>query len=788
MKEPDAEDDQIQCVNLCIHLLEKLEKSVNYHYTHKSFMTNKKPIRVTICPLPHDRDDDLNKNEEMIKDSVVVDEFMNVYNALYQCSTKSKRPKVSWKLQNGKPHIVSSHHKSSIPYLEDIVSCLFEINIIPYLNDISTTLTKIEFIVEYWKTFKTIFLNTIRKLFTNMISDKTLLPDRIAFQKFYDRIVRHREEEIVNFAILTINEYREMNNSECRRKALNIMDFIHEMEHPMMLHRFFLAMLKGSEHFYKTKANEWIGQKSLFEYATQLKESLEQEQQFINRISYAFPIRNKLINYTIENLITNIAIHFLTLSGSGIHHLIESKSYAKLKFVADVISTSSKASRELGKIYKDYILYKLKAVYNGEVIELQAFDDIQKCIRHLLANYIPQVLDFFEELHIVQHSFLAIPECRQSLNDGMNHMLSSEFELTESKETIKTDLLFAFYCDEIINNHHSEHEAQEKLSLIAKLMNQFMAADIFLDEYRCLLAKRLIATSASRQESIERFMITQLKSAPMSQVNLYKLDYLIKEREKSLNSIKEFKKSDYGQHLSATFQMSLFSTGYWPLSTTPIECHLPPSLQKIKIAYESFYSAQFGSDKRVLKWLHAFSNTILVGRFEIGPKQFLASLFHAIILITFNGRDMQTFGELLTQTGLPANELVQSLAGLCSKKCRLLIASTTRLKDHNTIYRLNKKFKHSAKKIKIPSKKITLVELQRRKSALSMQRRHILEAAIVHQMKIQRHCSLEQLIPLVTKQIAPHFQAPLRQIKQRVDALVESNMLRRNHDHTLVYN
>lgn len=61
-------------------------------------------------------------------------------------------------------------------------------------------------------------------------------------------------------------------------------------------------------------------------------------------------------------------------------------------------------------------------------------------------------------------------------------------------------------------------------------------------------------------------------------------------------------------------------------------------------------------------------------RFEAGSKELLMGTAQTVLLLAFNNQDRETlsFSELLDNTGLPAEDLVQTLQSLVSGKVKLL--------------------------------------------------------------------------------------------------------------------
>lgn len=87
----------------------------------------------------------------------------------------------------------------------------------------------------------------------------------------------------------------------------------------------------------------------------------------------------------------------------------------------------------------------------------------------------------------------------------------------------------------------------------------------------------------------------------------------------------------------------ILTMGYWP--TYPImEVTMPSLLLELQSIFNKFYLAKHSGRK--LQWQPTLGSCVLTSRFEHGPKEFLVSLFQALVLLLFSDTDSLTFSEI----------------------------------------------------------------------------------------------------------------------------------------------
>ncbi len=131
-----------------------------------------------------------------------------------------------------------------------------------------------------------------------------------------------------------------------------------------------------------------------------------------------------------------------------------------------------------------------------------------KFVKHLMDNYVPELLQLHETLVVlITRAFDNSLVFQKCVVERMKTFVNEPFKKPNSKHEVRPAQLFAFYCDEVLRK--KDERLEEKLDKIVKFIQFFRDKDVFVEEYRKQLAKRLLVSEY--QEMEERNMISKLK-------------------------------------------------------------------------------------------------------------------------------------------------------------------------------------------------------------------------------------------------------------------------------------
>lgn len=164
-----------------------------------------------------------------------------------------------------------------------------------------------------------------------------------------------------------------------------------------------------------------------------------------------------------------------------------------------------------------------------------------------------------------------------------------------------------------------------------------------------------------------------------------KLEGMFKDMElsKDMNiSFKQHMANADVEYTKIDLTVHILTMGYWP--TYPLmEVTMPSLLVELQSIFNKFYLAKHSGRK--LQWQPTLGSCVLTARFEHGSKEFLVSLFQALVLLLFSDTDVLTFNEIKAACLIEVSQRFFSLNNFLIKFNEF--AKTDTYKNIKIIYR-----------------------------------------------------------------------------------------------------
>jgi len=339
----------------------------------------------------------------------------------------------------------------------------------------------------------------------------------------------------------------------------------------------------------------------------------------------------------------------------------------------------------------------------------------------------------------------------------------------------------------------STTEARLEAALL--LFRHLQGKDVFEAFYKKDLAKRLLLGRSASGEA-ERAVLARLK-AECGPGFTAKLEGMFQDVDLSREAGAAFKASPAaaaaGTPPGLDLSVSVLTAGFWPTYDPPLDLRLPPHLAAGPAAFEAFYLAKHGGRK--LTWQHALGTALVRARFPSGPRELSVSAYQAALLLLFNedgpggGADGAGLAALAEASGLPDGELRRTLQSLACGRVRPLVKHPKgRDVGEGDTFTFNAAFTASLFRLRINAIQLreTPAENAATTAAVSQDRAHAVDAAVVRIMKARRSLSHRLLVGELASQLA----FPLRpaDLKKRVESLIDREYLARDAGDPNVYN
>ena len=163
------------------------------------------------------------------------------------------------------------------------------------------------------------------------------------------------------------------------------------------------------------------------------------------------------------------------------------------------------------------------------------------------------------------------------------------------------------------------------------------------------------------------------------------------------------------------------------------------------------------------------------------------STYQMCILLLFNERDRVSYRDIISETGIPAEDLKRSLQSLALVKGRNVLRKEPMSKEVNDddVFVFNERFTSKLLKVKIGTVSASREsEPEKRETRMRIEddRKPQIEAAIVRVMKARRQLDHNGVVQEVTKQLSSRFIPNPVDIKKHLENLIEREFIERDRN------
>jgi cullin-4 len=222
-----------------------------------------------------------------------------------------------------------------------------------------------------------------------------------------------------------------------------------------------------------------------------------------------------------------------------------------------------------------------------------------------------------------------------------------------------------------------------------------------------------------------------------------------KDIDLSADLMRAYKQTHHSSTDACDLSVNVLTTGHWPtFANQPVA--LPPELTRTLDRFRDFYASKHSG--RALVWQHSLDQCTLRSRFGTSRKELSVSLYQALILLLFNDlADGETLSveDITASTKLAGPDLTRTLQSLACGKIRILNKTPKgREIDPGDRFAVNEALKSDNFKLKINQiqQKETVEEQKTTTTRVLLERKLVLEAAIVRFMKARKTMSHTDLV------------------------------------------
>mmetsp|Transcript_9325 Transcript_9325/g.23197 ORF Transcript_9325/g.23197 Transcript_9325/m.23197 type:complete len:791 (-) Transcript_9325:254-2626(-) len=526
-------------------------------------------------------------------------------------------------------------------------------------------------------------------------------------------------------------------------------------------------LMNSTAEYYKKKVTGWMAECSCPLFLQEVERRLQDEDGRLSRYldrSSGEPLREVCQ----RELILNTAKQLVEMD-SGCQHMFVNSKHDDLTLMYRLFRREPTMLPYMTGVMEPYIETRCtKIVEDQENIDNPP-------------QYIEQVLELKKELdEMVSRCFENDSSFQKARNRGFQNVLNKDTRCAK---------YLALYADLQLKKGlkgRNEDETQGLVNSVVALFAHLKDKDIFLDYYKRSLSKRLLNKLSISTDAEEAF-ISKLK-VEIGQQAIQKLQSMFTDMTLSDQFQREYNEQSHrGSPGGVCHEVRVLQTNAWPEKAD--EANIVPCEEMVQCikGFEAFYESKHSGRK--LRWIYNMGQVEVAALCFERKYIFVMSAYQCLALMLFNKRKSITFKEIAEATKVPAEECRRHLLSMTVSKHRLLKHNGDDKKiDDGTQLEVNDAFVNERVKVTISliKEKEKATEAAVAVAEAPVERKHVVDAAIVRVMKARKKLDHNSLLEEVFRQCTL-FKPQPSQIKVQIEHLIDREFLKRDAEKRNIY-
>lgn len=522
--------------------------------------------------------------------------------------------------------------------------------------------------------------------------------------------------------------------------------------------------LAATTEYYRAKVTGWLAEYTCPQFLEETAKRLDEEERRLNSYLDRFE-KEELRAVVQQELILNTAKQLVEMT-SGCQAMFKSKNYSQLTLMFKLFRREPAMLPHMTNIMEPYIEERCM-----EIVEDQAMVDEPP-------RYVEKVLELKAELdEMVAQCFDNDSGFQKARNKGLETVLNKDTRCAK---------YLALFCDLQLKKGLKGKNEDEMVQLVNHVVGLFVHLkdkDVFLDFYKRALSRRLLNKLSVSNDAEDAF-ISKLKGE-CGQQAIQKLASMFTDMALSDQLQEDYNKLSHGGSPGGVVHdVRVLQTNAWPTDKSD-EANIAPCEELVHCIqnFEQFYHSKHSGRK--LLWIYN------MGGVELKPHCFsrnhllVVSTYQALALMLFNAQKHVLFRHIVEATKIPVEECKRQVLSMTVARNRLLLREGSSIED-DTKLEVNAQFTSEKVKVVVGLIKKDEKAAETAVAEAPVERKHVVDAAIVRIMKSRKRLEHNNLLEEVFRQCTM-FKPQPQQIKVQIELLIDREFLKRDPEKRNIY-
>lgn len=483
----------------------------------------------------------------------------------------------------------------------DVTSRYLQDQVLPDLTD-TTGVILLKRLATHWDKHMNIFVKWLGKCFRYL--------DQHYVKQFSLETVAQKGESLfrakifisvkVNVMNAIIKEFEKEREGECiddlslkqviqmiikfRHNSADEADYYKELED---------LFIKETARYYNLKGIEYLKDYSCEDYLKKVEQVIEEEKERIERYLKESSFDKYIAVVQDELLVKNMQTLFN--KPSGLTYILNNHIIWQMKLIYKLYSPLQNCLRDIAQQFKVFISLKGNEIIDALEDTMKDTDQHIVMNKILESNFVDNIISFCEKyINLLRKDLSKDTYFVTSFETAFSSFLNRNVH----DHTIAE--ILARSSDKILkkgNQILSEVTIYNYIENITNLFSYMEDKDLFIEVYKCGLAKRLLDNKCASID-YEKDLIGKIKMNCGPQYTS-KVEGMLSDTNAESAIIKEFYDTDNYQKLPIEFEVKVLTDGYWPSFKSP-PVVLPPQMNQCVEVFNKFYLEK--NKMRHLSW------------------------------------------------------------------------------------------------------------------------------------------------------------------------------------------